>query len=184
MYNDIIKKAKEEFDKAVMFLENELLKIRTGRATPSLVEDIVVDVYNEKLKVKELAAISCPSLRQILIQPWDKSYLKMIESAIQKSSLGLSPVSDSTSVRLSLPSLTEEYRKGLTKVLKTKQEEVHQMLRRHRDEAWDRMQKEFKDGKMREDEKFKGKEELQKLVDQYNNKVKVMGEEKIKELEM
>jgi len=181
-YQEIIDQIKPELEKVINFLEREVAKIRTGRASPSLIEDILVDCFGQKLPLKQLGAISCPNPRQIIIQPWDKSYIEAIEKAVSRSSLGMSPVVDKDVIRLSLPLLSEEHRKNLLKILSEKQEEAKKTIRRWREEAWDKIQEEFKEGKIREDDKFRGKDKLQELIDEYNEKVEKIGERKEKEI--
>ena len=181
-YQEIIDQIKPELEKVINFLEREVAKIRTGRASPSLIEDILVDCFGQKLPLKQLGAISCPNPRQIIIQPWDKSYIEAIEKAVSRSSLGMSPVVDKDVIRLSLPLLSEEHRKNLLKILSEKQEEAKKTIRRWREEAWDKIQEEFREGKIREDDKFRGKDKLQELIDEYNEKVEKIGERKEKEI--
>jgi len=183
-YKEIIDKIKPELDKVINFLERELAKIRTGRATPSLVEDIVCECFGQKFPLKQLAAISVPESKQILIQPWDKSYLEPIVNAFSKAGLGVSPIVDKDLIRISLPPLSEEYRKNLIKILSEKQEEARKTIRRWREEAWDEIQEKFRAGKIREDDKFRAKDELQELVDEYNEKIEEMGERKKREIEI
>lgn len=181
-YKQIIKKIKPEMDKVIAFLERELTKIRTGRASASLVEDIIVDCFGQKLPLKQLASISSPEPKQIVIQPWDKSYIEGIEKAISKSSLGIAPIVDKDTIRVSLPPLSEEYRKTLGRMLSEKQEEAKKTIRHWRGEAWEQVQNETRTGEIREDDKFRAKDELQKLVDEYNKKVEDIGERKKKEI--
>lgn len=182
MHREIIDKIKPELDKVIKFLEGELAKIRTSRATPSLVEDIVVDCFGQKLPLKQLAAISTPETKQILIQPWDKSYIEGIVAALEKSTVGAAPIVDKDTVRITLPPLTEDYRKNLLRLLSEKQEQARQTIRRWREEAWRQIQDGFKESKIREDDKFKAKDELQELVDDYNKKIDDLGEKKKKEI--
>ena len=182
-YKDIVSKIKPELDKVVSFLEGETAKIRTGRASPSLVEDVVADCFGQKFPLKQLAAISTPEPKQILIQPWDKSYIEGIVQALDKTGIGANPVVDKDAIRINLPPLTEEYRKNLTRQLSEKKEQARQIIRHWRDRAWDEIQEKFKEGKIREDDKFKGKDELQELVDEYNEKIDDTVERKRKEIE-
>ena len=182
MYKEIIEKIKPEMDKTISFLEKELAKIRTGRASISLVEDIIVDCFGQKFPLKQLAAISSPEPKQIVIQPWDKSYIEPIEKAISKSSLGVAPVIDKDILRINLPPLSDDYRKTLARVLSEKQEEAKKTVRHWRGEAWEEIQEKTKEGEIREDDKFRAKDELQKLVDEYNKKIEEMGERKKKEI--
>ena len=182
MYKEIIDKIKPELDKVINFLERELAKIRTGKATPSLVEDVEVECFGQKFLLKQLAAISTPEPRQILIQPWDKSYLEPIEKALSQSVIGTSPIVDKDLVRLSLPPLSEEYRKNLLKILSEKMEEARKTIRHWREEVWDEIQEKTKTGEIREDDKFRAKDELQDLIDEYNQKIEEIGERKKKEI--
>ena len=182
MYKEILDKIKPEMDKVVAFLEGELAKIRTGRANPSLVEDVVVDCFGQKFPLKQLAAISVPEPKQILIQPWDKSYVEGILQALGKTGVGVSPVVDREAIRINLPPMTDEYRKDLLRLFSEKQEQTRQTIRRWREQAWEEIQEQFKAGKVREDDKFRAKDELQKLVDEYNKKIEDLGEKKKKEI--
>jgi ribosome recycling factor len=175
MYDEIIKKIEPEMEKAIEFLEKEMAKLRTSRVSPSLVEDIVA--------LKQLATISVSGPREILIQPWDKSYLESIEKSISQSSIVASPVIDKEAIRLSFPQLTEEYRKSLEKVISEKQENARKTIRHWREEAWREVQDKQRAGDISEDNKFRAKDDLQDLVDKYNKKIEEMGENKKKEIE-
>jgi len=181
-YKEIIEKIKQEFDKVIDFLNRELAKIRTGRVNPSLVEDIVVECFDQRFPLKQLAAISSSGPREIIIQPWDKSYIGPIEKAVSQSSLGAAPIVDKDLIRISFPPLNEEYRKNLLRFLSEKQEEARKTIRRWREEAWDEIQEKTRTGEIREDDKFRAKDELQELVDEYNKKIDEMGERKKKEI--
>lgn len=181
-YKEFIDKAKLEFEKALKFLESELSKIRASRATPALVEDIEVNAFGSKFQLKQLSAISAPQTNQIVIQPWDTSYIEPIEKAISQSGLGMSAVVDKNVIRLSLPQLTDEYRQQLTKVLNEKAEQTKQIIRRLREDAWNKIQSAQKEKQISEDDKFRGKNELQKVVDEYNEKIKNLAERKKNEL--
>ena len=181
-YKDYITNAKPELEKAFRFLEGELAKIRTSRASPSLVEDIEVNAFGQKFPLKQLGAISTPSNSQIQIQPWDASYIEPIEKAIAQSGLGMSAVVDKTSIRLNLPLLTEEYRNSLAKMLGEKAEATKQTMRRDREDAWNKIQAACKAKEISEDDKFRGKDELQKVVDDYQEKIKALVEKKKNEL--
>ncbi len=182
-YQEILNKIKPEMDKTVSFLEKELAKFRTSRATPALVEDVVVDCFGQKFPLKQLAAISIPEPRQILIQPWDRSYLEGIAKALSNTGgVAGSPIVDRETIRISLPSLTEEYRNTLDRLVSEKQEETRKTLRKWREEAWTEIQNKFREGEIREDDKFRGKDELQKIIDEYNEKVDAIGDKKKKEI--
>lgn len=181
-YKEFIDKIKPEFEKAFKFLEGEIAKIRTSRASPALVEDIQVDCFGSKFALKQLAAISSPQSNQLIIQPWDSSYIEPIEKSILQSGLGMSSAVDKNIIRLSLPLLTEEYRKSLMKVMGEKAEQARQTIRHQREDAWNKIQAAQKEKKISEDDKFRGKDALQKLIDEYNKKINDLIERKEKEL--
>ena len=182
IYKESIDKIKPEFDKAFKFLETEIAKLHISRATPSLVEDIEVSAFDSKFLLKQLGAISSPQSNQIVIQPWDVSYIEPIEKAISQSGLGMSAVVDKDIIRLNLPLLTEEYRQVLIKTLNEKAEQSRKTIRHWREDAWNEIQKNEKEKKMSEDDKFRGKDELQKIVDDYTEKIKSLVEKKKSEL--
>ena len=171
-YKEFIDKVKPEFEKAFKFLEGEIAKIMTSRASPALVEDIQVNCFGNTFALKQLAAISSPQPNQIAIQPWDVSYIEPIEKAILQSGLGMSSAVDKNIIRLSLPLLTEEYRRSLIKVLNEKSEDARQTMRHWREDAWNKIQAAQKEKKVTEDDKFKAKDELQKMIDEYGKKIK------------
>lgn len=181
-YKDFIDNVRPEFEKAFKFLEQETAKIRTSRASPAMVEDIEVSAFGSKFSLKQLGSISTPQTNQIVIQPWDTSYIEPIEKAIAQSGLGMSSAVDKNVIRLNLPLLTEEYRQGLGKVLNEKSEQTRQIIRRWRDDAWNKIQDAFKEKKISEDDKFRGKDELQKVVDEFNEKIKNLIERKKQEI--
>jgi len=173
---------KKEFDKAIEYFRNEVASIRTGRAAVSLVDEITVQHYGGRLKIKEMATVSVPEPRTISIQPWDKSAMDAILKALQLSNLGINPISDGQGIRLTLPSLTEERRKEFVKLLKQKTENAKIAIRRVRGEIWDDIQEKEKNGEIRENEKFKAKDDLQKMVDEYNKKTEEIEKKKEEEL--
>lgn len=183
MYKEIIEKIKPELEKVISFLEKELQKIRTSRVSPSLVEDITVDYSGQKFSLKELGTISCPESRQVLIQPWDKSYIEPIEKAISRSGLGASPIVEKDFVRIKFPPLTEDFRKDILHGLSSKKEQSRETVRRWRQQAWDEVQEKFKQGDISEDDKYKAKKDLQDLIDEYNKKIEDITEMKKKEIE-
>jgi ribosome recycling factor len=181
-YKEFIDKVKPEFEKSFKFLEGELAKIRTSRASPALVEDIEVSAFGSKFTLKQLGAISTPQTNQIVIQPWDASYIEPIEKAISQSGLGMSCSVDKNVIRLNLPMLTEEYRQSLGKILNEKAEQTKQVIRRQREDVWNKIQTAQKAKEISEDDKFRGKDELQKVVDEYQEKIKKLVEKKKNEL--
>ena len=183
-YKEIINKIKPEMEKSVAFLEKEVAKVRTGRASISLVEDINVECFGQKFPLKQLATISIPEARQIVIQPWDKSYLEPIEKAISQSSLGAAPIVDKEIIRITLPPMSEEYCKNFIRFISEKQEEAKKTIRHWREQAWDEIQEGFKNSEIREDDKFRAKDKLQELIDEFNQKIEELGERKKKEIEL
>src|SRR3989344_7275388 len=122
------------FEQILNFYKNDIASVRTGRATPALVEDVQVEAYGQKMTIKELASINIPEPRTIVIQPWDKTVLEAISTAIQKSSVGLAPIADGDLIRLNIPSLTEERRKEFIKILKHKTEDARIKIRKVRED--------------------------------------------------
>jgi len=153
-----------------------LAKFSPSRASASLVEDVSVECFGQKFPLKQLAAISIPEPRQILIQPWDKSYMEGIVKVLERIGIGASPITDKEAIRINLPPLAEDYRKELARLVSQKQEESKQIIRKWREEAWNEIQNNFREGKIREDDKFKGKEKLQEVVDDYVKKIEDEGE--------
>lgn len=182
MYQEKIQQLKKDLENTVQYLKNELAVLQAGRATPSLLENLEVDCYNQRFALKQLAAIQCPEPRVLIVRPWDKSSIPDIEKAIRQSNLGVSPITEEDFIRVSIPPLSEERRKELTKILQDKTEEVRISVRRQRGEVWDAIQAMEKSKDITEDQKFKAKDELQKVVDKTNEKIEGMSKAKAKEL--
>lgn len=182
MYKEIIKKLKPNLDKAFEYFKNELMALQVGRATPSLVENLTVDCYNQQLPIKQLAAIQTPEPRLIVIRPWDKEIINNIVEAIKQSSLGISPMTDEDSIRLSIPPLSEERRREIVKILQEKAEECRISVRRQREEIWREIQDLERAKEISEDAKFRAKDELQKTVDEYNKKIEELKKKKEEEI--
>lgn len=173
---------KQESDKVLEHLKQDISSLRTGRATPALVEDIMVEAYGSHQPVKAVASISVADAKTLNIEPWDKSLMQAVEIGIRNSSLGISPVNDGKLIRLPLPSLTTERRAELIKVLHQKLETARISLRKVREDIRSNVEQAEKDKSISEDEKFKFHEEIEKLVKEYNDRIKVIGEEKAKEI--
>ncbi|MCC6934786.1 MAG: ribosome recycling factor [Candidatus Yanofskybacteria bacterium] len=182
MIEQLIKDRRKEFEAAVEWLKHELAAIRTGRANPDMVSDIIVDYMGTPLHIKELAAISTPEPRSIAIQPWDKGALAAIEKAIRESTLQLAPVVDGTAVRLTVPPLTEERRKEYLKIVSTKVEEARIRVRQIREDILKKVQAAVKEKSVREDEGHRAKDQLQKAVDEFNRALEDVAGKKEKEL--
>ncbi len=162
--------------------QNEISSLRTGRATPAFVENIMVDSYGAKMPLKHAASINVEDARTLRITPWDISVIKNIENALANSSLGSQPIADKQSIRLTLPELSEERRKALIKVLSEKVEEAKVSLRRERDEVWKNIQAKEREGEIPEDDKFRFKDDLQKIIDKATEEVEEMAGRKEKEI--
>ena len=178
MYKEAIESKTPEFEKALEYFKEELNQLRTGRASAALVENLNVDYYGAKSPLKQVASISIPEPRTIVISPWDKGSLVNIEAAIRESQLNLNPMNDGQVVRINIPALNEERRKELVKVLNQKNEEAKITVRRIREEIWNEIQQLEKDGKIGEDEKFIGKDKLQEVIDEYNVKTEEIRKKK------
>jgi ribosome recycling factor len=180
--SDILKGSKERMKSSVQSLRDELATVRTGRASPALVEKLLVEYYGQPTPLIQLASISVPEPRQLLIKPFDPGSLKDIERAIQTSDLGLTPSNDGKLIRLSLPQLTEERRKELVKVVNTRREEAHVAVRNIRRDAIKDL-RDFKEEKLiSEDDLKRGEEEVQKLTDEIIKEIDMMGANKEKEV--
>lgn len=171
-----------EFDFITNYLQDELAKLRTGRANPALVEDLKADYYGTPTPFKQLGSIHVPEPRQLLIQPWDKNALLPIEKAVRESNLGLSPVNEGDKIRITLPELTEERRKELVKVANKIAEEARVQIRNTREEIWKEIKAGLERNEITEDDKFRFQEELQKMVDEQNRNIKELLEVKEKEI--
>ena len=163
-------------------LTSDIASLRTGRATPALVEDLEIDYFGSKTALKAMAAISSPEPRLLVIQPWDKSALPAIEKAIASSGLGMNPIAQKDVIRLAIPALTEERRKDLAKKLGTYLEESRIQVRQYREETLREIDRAAKEKKIGEDEKFRRRQEVQKITDDYNEKIQHMGAIKEKEI--
>lgn len=182
MYKDIIELHKEGMDNALERLEKETAKLRTGRANPSLVEDLEIESYGTNTPIKQVANISTPEARQLLVQPWDKANLEAVETVITEADLGANISNDGIAVRVVFPPMTEENRVDLVKVLNQKAEEARVGVRNTREDVWKEIQKSEKDGDITEDDKFAGKDVLQEVVDEYNKKIEGMRQKKEQEI--
>jgi len=166
-----IEKIQPQLEKAIEAYQSDLKNIRTNRATPALVEDVKVDYFGAKTPLMQIASISSLDARTLEISPWNKDTLIDIEKAINESDLGVTPNNDGNVIRIALPQLTEERRQELVKVLRKKTEEARIRIRREREEIWRDIQDKEKRGEISEDDKFRAKDKLQKLVDEYNQKI-------------
>jgi len=180
--DDVYNTAQQKMHKSIEVLKHELATIRTGRATPALLDRVVVDYYGTATPVNALATIAAPEARLITIQPWDRQSLGAIEKAIQKSDLGLNPTNDGTIIRLAIPQLNEERRKDLVKQVLKRLEETRVAIRNERREGLESLRREEKEKTLSEDESKRGQERLQKLTDQMVAQVDEVGKAKEREI--
>ncbi len=167
----ILKSAEHKMTSAVDILSRDLQSVRTGRATPTLLDRIQVDYYGTPTPINGVANISAPDPRMVVVQPWDRSMLGPIEKAIQKSDLGINPTNDGQVIRLVLPQLTEERRKELVKQVHQRAEVARVAVRNCRRDALDHMRKAEKDGGISQEDEKRAQERLQKLTDSYVKRV-------------
>jgi ribosome recycling factor len=179
---DILKEAESRMNGAIQSLENDLAVIRTGRANPALVERLSVTYYDSPTPLMQLATISIPEPRSILIKPFDPSTLKDVERAILASDLGLTPNNDGKSIHLNLPPLNEERRRDLVKIVHARLEEGRVAVRNVRRDAQNDMRDFEKEKMISEDELKRGEEDLQKLTDRFIEEISKRGQEKEKEI--
>lgn len=182
MIREIVQEADEKMNKTVDVLKKDLASLRAGRATPALLDKIQVDYYGAITPVNQMANISVPEARLLLIQPWDKSTIAAIEKAIMKSDLGLTPSNDGNVIRIGIPQLTEDRRKDLVKVVKKKTEEARVAVRNVRRDTNDMIKELEKDHEISEDDSKRSLEEVQKLTDKLIKKVDDVMEGKEKEI--
>ena len=173
---------KNEFKKVEEFLGKEYSQLSTGRASPMILDGISVEVYGAHQPIKNVASISIEDPKTLRINPWDKGQIKGIEKAIMIADLGLSTAVDESGIRVIFPQLTTENRQKLVKVLGEMLEEARITVRRERGNAWDDIQKQEREGTMTEDEKARGKDELQKIVDETNKNLEALFAKKEKEV--
>lgn len=175
-------KIKKEAEEIKEYFKTEISSLRAGRANSGLVENILVDSYGSKMLLKHIASISTEDARTLRIAPWDASVLKNIEVAISNSSLGIQPIADKQTIRITIPELSEERRKALIKLLSEKLENAKISLRGERDEAWKDIQEKERSGEIPEDDKFRFKDELQKIIDKTTEELEEISGRKGKEI--
>ncbi|MGP1600225.1 MAG: ribosome recycling factor [Dialister pneumosintes] len=182
MYENELKALTEKMDKSIRSLHTEFASVRTGQANASLLDRVFVDYYGSSTPITQVASVTVPQARLIVIQPWDKSLLQAIEKAILQSDLGLTPMNDGNLIRLAIPQLTEERRKELVKVVNKKSEEAKVAIRNIRRDGNDFMKKEAKKSDVSEDIIIQAEENIQKLTDKKIKEVEEVTDKKIKEI--
>lgn len=182
MIESIYQETREGMNKSIDSLKNEFKKVRTGRASLSILDGIRVEYYGTMTPLNQMASLSIPESRLINIQPWDVSVIKDIEKAILKSDLGLTPSNDGKLIRISIPPLTEERRKELVKVIHKKGEEHRVTVRNIRRDSNELLKELKKDGEISEDDAFRAQDQVQKITDEYIKLIDDVCKEKEKEI--
>jgi ribosome recycling factor len=180
--NDVIFEMAEKMEKSIEAFKLELSRVRTGRASLGLLDDITVSAYGSQMPLNQVGSLTIPESRTIAIQPWDPQMLPAIEKAILKSDIGLTPASDGKIIRLNIPQLTEERRKDLVKHVKKVAEEYRVAVRNIRRDALDILKKQKKDKEISEDDLFKLQDEAQRETDGYMKKIDDVTASKEKEV--
>jgi ribosome recycling factor len=173
---------KKDFVAVIDFLKQDIATLRTGRATSAMVENISVEAYGVKQPLKATASITVSDAKTLTLEPWDKSLLGAVEKGVRDSGLGINPVNDGKLIRLALPELTSERRQELIKILHQKLEQARVSLRKVREDVRELIGEEEKNKSIGEDEKFRLQEELEKMVKEFNEEVKKIGEGKEQEI--
>ncbi|MFA6466429.1 MAG: ribosome recycling factor [Patescibacteria group bacterium] len=180
--NNLIENHLSQFEKTISFFQEDISSLRTGRISPALVENILVESYGTSSELLQLASITTPEPQSIIIKPWDRSILANIEKALNKADLNVNPIVDGDLVRLNFPSLTEESRKELVKILHRKAEESRVTLKNNREKVKETIISMEKTKQISEDEKFNALKDLDELIKQYNEKIKQISDNKEKEI--
>lgn len=179
---EVMKFAEDKMKKATEHLAHEFAGLRTGKASPALVEGVMVEAYGSQMRLRDVSNVSIPEARQIVIQPWDITVMQAIEKGIQRANLGLNPAVDGKVLRLIIPEMSEERRVDVTKLARKVAEEGRVAIRHTRREAIDLLKKAGKESGLPEDEVSKGEKEIQKLTDLYIKKVDELLAAKEKEI--
>ncbi len=182
MIDEVLAEVREHMKKTIEALQDDLLSLRTGRASPALVERLPVEYYGTLTPLNQMASIAVPEPRLLVIRPWDPSALAAIERAILKSDLGLTPSNDGKLIRLNIPRLTEERRRDLVKLVSRRVEEARVSVRNLRRDALNDLKDFEKEKMISEDDFFEGKEEIQKLTDEFVDKIDAIGQRKEEEV--
>jgi len=171
MIDEVKKDVKHRMEQAIESVRSELAKLRTGKATPTILDGITVNYYGTNTPLRQVGNVSAPEPRLLVVQPWDRSLLAEIEKAIQKSDLGLNPINDGIVIRIPIPTLTEERRQSLVKVGKKITEDGRVAVRNIRRDANEKLKKLEKDHKISEDDLHRSQDEMQKMTDDFVKKL-------------
>jgi ribosome recycling factor len=182
-YQEIIDKIKPELQKAQEYFREQMLQIKAGRIGISLVEEIKVICFGQELFLKQIGTVSNYSAKEILVQLWDKSYVENVIQSIEKKKLGFGVRSEGGNIFLSFSPLTEDTKRDLVKILNEKKENIFQNIRHIRDKAWGEIQDSCRSGEIREDDKYRGKDKLENVIKEEQEKIEKAVEIKRKEIE-
>lgn len=178
----IVTDSQPEFAKVINHFRQDIATLKTGRANPAIFDGIRVESYGAMMPLNQVASISVPEARSIIIAPWDKNVLKDIERALRESDLNLNPVNEGDKIRISIPAMTEETRRDIVKILNQKMEQARIGIRGVRDDIKDQILEAEKNKEFGEDMKYQLIEELDKITTRFNDEIKVMGDEKEREI--
>lgn len=179
----ILEMYKGEFSAVIEHLKQDITSLRTGRATPAIVEDVQIEAYGGRQPLKAVASISVADAKTLNVDPWDKTLMQAVEVGLRNSPLGINPVNDGKLIRIPLPDLTHERRAELIKVLHQKLEASRISLRKVREDVRSAVDQAYKNKELAEDEKFSLQDEIDKFVKDYNDTIKQIGEDKEKEIQ-
>lgn len=182
MLQQLINNLRPKMDEVITHFDEDLRSIRTGKASTALVENILISYYGTKTPLKQMANLSAPDATLIMVQPWDMNAINDVEAGLRNANLGFGLSNDGRAVRISLPPLTEERRNEFVKLVHQKSEAAKIALRNLRKDAWDEVQKLQKNAEITEDDKYRGEEDLNKMIDDYNKKISTIAEAKEKDL--
>jgi ribosome recycling factor len=182
MIDEVLSEARSGMDKAIKALKKEMTKVRTGRASTALLDDVKVEYYGVPTPLSQVATLSAPEARLITVQPWEKNLLPAIEKAIFKADIGLTPSSDGQLIRLPVPALTEERRLEMVKLIKRMAEDARISVRNARRDANENLKMLEKEKEITEDEQKRGEKEVQQLTDEYISNIEVVIQSKEREL--
>ncbi len=178
----VIEKTKEELEKVLDFLRQELSKLHASRVTPSLIEDLKVPVAGQDMLLKQLGSINISGSNQLIVQPWSDDYLQPIEQAIRQANMELSPVIDQKIIRVTMPELSQERRENLAVLINDKANQAKDTVRHWWHEGWEEIRQAFDQNQITEDDKFKLKDKLQELIGEYNEKIEQIKKSKQDEI--
>lgn len=182
MADEIVQQTKNKFLKAIEVLKGNLATIRTGRASSALIEEVFIEAYGTKMRLKELATINTPDVHLIMVNPYDQSIVGNISKGIQEANIGLNPIIDGQAIRVVIPPLTEERRKEFVKLVSQKVEGARIMIRQIRQDGMDKLDELEKNGEMSEDDKKRSSHQIEELNKEMNAEAETLGEAKEKEI--